>query len=174
VALAAALAATACTGQDAGTPGAPVETTARLFTPASAADHVGVWTGPDGAPAERREGPDREFELASRPMPDHCGWESAVVLQVPQPLGTTYTRTSDVQIKHYTRDAEGVLTGFAGAFRGTLDLDAQLPDGATPTGYTLGDIALWLGPDRGADYAYLVRPGAVERWPAEVEPILCA
>ncbi len=142
--------------------------------PMTAEDYVGVWTRPDGEPAEQGQGQAATFEMASRPMPAHCEWEKAVVLQVPWPLGSTYAIGSNVAIRHYTRDADGVLKGFTGHFRGDLDLDAALPAGSQPTGYRLGAVELWFGPDKGEDYAYLVNPDGVEQWPVEVKPILCA
>jgi hypothetical protein len=109
-------------------------------------------------------------------MPDHCDWEKAVVLQVPWPLGTTtyFIGPNEAPLRQYTRDADGVLARFPDAFRGELELDATLPEGSRPTGYRLGEVELWFGPDRGEDYAYLVNPDGVERWPIEVESILCA
>lgn len=99
----------------------------------------------------------------------------ATVLQVPWPLGSTYATGPDaVPIRHHIRDPQGVLPDVPGAFRSELIVDAELPPGSTATGYSLGDVALWFGPDGGDEYAYLVRPGGVERWPIEVEPVGCA
>ena len=137
-------------------------------------DHVGVWTGPEGSPAERGESRERTFEVASRPMPDHCDWQQATILQVAWPLGSTSAIGDSVEVRGFIRDAEGVLPDVPGAFRSELQVDADLPDGARPTGYRLGEVEFWLGPDNGEEYAYLVRDGEVERWPREFEPILCA
>lgn len=164
------LAVPACTS---GPPTA--EQSPALRPPVSASAYLGVWTAPDGPPASRGEGRERTFELGSQRMPDHCGWDSAVVLQVAWPLGSTYAIGRDtVEVRHYTRDVDGVLPDVPGAFRSDLDLDARLPEGAEPTGYTLGGVALWFGPDAGEQHAYLVRADGVERWPREFEPILCA
>lgn len=81
---------------------------------------------------------------------------------------------NEVPLRHYTRDADGVLADSPDAFRGELDLDATLSDGSQPTGYELGEVELWFGPDEGEDYADLVNSDGVERWPVEVEPIACA
>lgn len=140
----------------------------------TARDYVGVWTRPDGQPAEQGQDQARTFVMAARPMPSHCDWEKAVVLQVPWPLGSTYATGSSVPVRHYTRDADGVLQGFADSFRGDFKLDVTLPEGSRPTGYALGAIELWFGPDKGEDYAYLVNPAGVEQWPVEIRPITCA
>lgn len=108
-------------------------------------------------------------------MPDHCGWQEAVVLQVVWPLGTTYVIGPDAaEVREFMRDPDGALPDVPGAYRSELDLAAELPDGARPTGYAVGDVELWFGPDGGEEYAYLVRGEATERWPREFEEIACA
>jgi hypothetical protein len=143
--------------------------------PAAGGDrYVGVWTGPNGAPAERGESRDRTFEVASRPMPDHCDWQDAIILQVAWPLGSTSAIGDSTEVRGFIRDPEGVLPDVPGAFRGELDLQAELPEGARRTGYRLDEVELWFGPDDGKEYAYLKRGDDVERWPREFEPIGCA
>ena len=130
-----------------------------------------VWTGPDGQPAERGESREFTYEVRADEGPDHCEWQSAVFLRVGWPLGTTQGVTvgPDGESREYVRDAEGAIPYMEG-----LDLDAALPAGAEPTGYTTGDVELWFGEDGGAAWAYVVRgDGQVERWPRPVEPIAC-
>lgn len=133
---------------------------------------TGVWTGPDGQPAERGESREFTYEVKADPGADHCDWDSAVRLGVGWPLGTTQGITVGSRIgdqRTYIRDPEGAIP-----FTEGLDLDAELPTGAEPTGYRTGDVALWFGDDRGDRWAYLVRAdGTVERWPRDVEGIAC-
>jgi len=59
--------------------------------------------------------------------------------------------------------------------RTTYDGDANLPKGATDTGFRRDGRELWVGPRRVA--AYLVSgedPQDVERWPAAKKSIACA
>jgi hypothetical protein len=149
--------------------------TERGDPPAAANRFIGLWRAPDGSPAEQGTGQQRTYEVATQRMPEHCDWQSAVSLHVPWPLGSTYVIGPDaVPTRHYVRDPEGVFAAFPAAFRGELDLDATLPEDSRRTGYRLDDVELWLGPDDGEDYAYLVRPENVERWPREAELIGCA
>lgn len=108
--------------------------------------------------------------------PSHCGWQSVVFLAVAWPLGTSMETAEGDDVadtRHYVRDAAGVLSD--GRFAGTLDLDAQLPGGSTATGYEMPSAELWLGPDGGDTYAYLVRDNdTVERWPRDEEIIACS
>lgn len=136
--------------------------------------YVGVWTGPDGSPAERGKSRERTFEVASRTMPEHCDWQDAIILQVAWPLGSTPAIGDSTEVRGFIRDPEEVLPELPGALRGELDLDVELPQGARPTGYRLDEVQLWLGPDNGEQYAYLKRGDDVERWPREFEPIGCA
>jgi hypothetical protein len=131
---------------------------------------TGGWTGPDGRPAARGESREFTYEVSAFEGPDHCEWQSAVFLNVGWPLGTTQGVTvGPSDSRSYIRDAEGALP-----FTEGLDLDTELPPGATPTGYRTGDVELWFGDDGGDRWAYLVRgDGTVERWPRDVENVAC-
>lgn len=141
-------------------------------------DFLGIWNGPSGEPAERGASQDRTFELSTMRMPDHCDWQEAVVLQVAWPLGTTYANGPDApdapDVREFMRDPQGVLPHRPGAYRSKLDLDSDLPEDATPNGYSIGGVELWFGPDGGEEFAYLVRAGRSERWPREYEEVACA
>ena len=118
--------------------------------------NVGVWQDESGrrVPVTRV----RSFQGA-----EHCSWTDITFLLI----GPDERRAD-----WYVRDASGELSEL---LRGSFAADATLPDGATFTGWTRGGRRLWLGP--GKEAAFLVDgddPGAVERWPAAKEPILCA
>ena len=126
--------------------------------PAAVTDelNVGVWQDASGrrVPVTRV----RSFQGA-----EHCSWENVTFLLI----GPDERRAD-----WYVRDASGELSG---QLRGRFAADATLPDSATSTGWSRGGRELWLGP--GKEAVYLADgddPGAVERWPAAKEPILCA
>jgi hypothetical protein len=126
--------------------------------PAKVADelNVGVWQDASG----RRMPVTR---VRSYQGPEHCSWEDVTFLLIGP---------GDRRADWYVRDASGELDEH---LRGEFAADATLPDGATFTGWSRGGRRLWLGP--GKEAAFLVDvddPGAVERWPAAKQPILCA
>lgn len=138
-------------------------------------EFLGIWNGPNGEPAERGASRNRTFEVATMRMPDHCDWQEAVVLQVVWPLGTTYAIGPDApEVREFVRDPNGVLPDVPGAYLSELDLEAELPDDARPTGYSMDGVELWFGPDKGEEYAYLVRGQRTERWPREYKEVACA
>jgi len=49
---------------------------------------------------------------------------------------------------------------------------AALPEGATETGYTSGDVSLWLDENDGEAAVFLVSPNGIERWP-RAEQLAC-
>lgn len=102
--------------------------------------------------------------LAERPMPEHCGWESARVLITGPTMGQPYAADS----VHYVRDPEGVLE--MPALTESLRLDATLPPTALDTGYRRGAVELWHVADD-ASSVWLVSAEGVERWPAGETPI---
>lgn len=72
------------------------------------------------------------------------------------------------------RDPEGALEDRDYDLAGQLNLDAELPADSMATGYAMPSAELWVAPDRGNRYPYLVRDdGTVERWPRAEEEIGC-
>jgi hypothetical protein len=118
-----------------------------------------TWTK-DGHPVDG-------LELDSIAGPDHCGWQSAVMLHLGWPLGTV-ARTSD-DMRQYIRDPKGVIPGL----RDELAVAIDLPPDAVDTGYRLGELELWLRPSEPAA-AYLRAGDDVERWPRADPAIACA
>jgi hypothetical protein len=88
--------------------------------------------------------------IHSQPGPGHCGWDSAIWLDVGPDL--------------YFRDPKGVMNEWTAT---PFDANAELPARAVDTGFRSGGRELWLDP-RGD--AYLVSPGRVERWPRSTDP----
>lgn len=130
------------------------------------------WFDPDGQPAERGEGANRTWEVTNRRGVEHCDTQSVLYITVAWPLGTTYTRTESLgSTRQYVRDPEGKID--SELLRGTLELGAELPRDSTNTGYHTDHVELWLGPDGGGRYIYLLHDEQVERLPRAVEPIGC-
>ena len=93
--------------------------------------------------------------IRSFPGPGHCGWDSAVWLNVGGNV--------------YFRDPQGVMGEWT---KTKFEPHAQLPPSATDSGYRSGKWSLWLDPGKDA---YLVFNGTVERWPRSLDPqIGCA
>lgn len=118
-----------------------------------------------------RDGKDvGEFELTSIAGPSHCGWQTATMLFIGWPPGTT--STSITQARFYIRDPQGA---FGSEYRDRLVLRVMLPADARPTGYRLGSIELYLAPSDQDEAIYVVAPSGAERWP-RVDPAarLCA
>jgi hypothetical protein len=99
----------------------------------------------------------RDLSLAQGPS--HCHWERALFLGgAVLPAGKAGNE--------WTRDPEGVLTHYPRA-KQEFQAHATLPDDAAPTGYTRGDVELWLAASDDGAYVYLVNAGDrsdVERW----------
>jgi hypothetical protein len=71
----------------------------------------------------------------------------------------------------YVRDPQGV---YSAKYRDLLVRNATLPADASPTGYQLGPIELYLSPTDQDEGIYVVAPSGAERWP-RVDPAgLCA
>lgn len=133
-------------------------------------DYTGQWVDGEGSPASRGESRDFTYEVRASVGPEHCDWDSVVFLRVGWPLGTTQGIGLPDSARKYIRDPDNVVR-----FRDGLQLDAALPEGSTSTGYSTGDVELWLGPEGGDEYVYLVEdPDDVERWPRALEPPACA
>ena len=101
-------------------------------------------------------------QVVSFEGPEHCGWDDITFLTIAE---------SGHSIE-YVRDANHELNQ---QLRAAFDAHSSLPKAAVDTGLQRDGRELWLGP--GDEAAYLVSlsiPGDVEKWPAAMEPILCA
>jgi hypothetical protein len=116
-----------------------------------------VWTK-NGRPVNGRE-------LNSIAGPEHCGWQSAVIMHLGWPLGTV-SETS-AQIRQYIRDPNGAVDP---ALRDKLVRDARLPVDAVDTGYRQGALQLWLSASD-PDGVFLRAGQDTERWP-RAEPVI--
>lgn len=101
-----------------------------------------------------------EFELTTIAGPAHCGWESATMLFIGWPPGTS-APTSE-QSRFYIRDPQGV---FGRVYRDRLARAVSLPADATSLGYQLGPIELYLSRNDQDEAIYVVAPSGAERWP---------
>jgi hypothetical protein len=122
------------------------------------------WYGPDGEPV-----PDESNVVNAITGPDHCGWESGVMLHLAWPVGREAGDASET--RQYLRDPSSVFP--SDDLQATFDDDVVLPDGAEYTGYRTDFMELWLPPDDGAHAAYLVFADHVERWPRAGDTIAC-
>jgi hypothetical protein len=110
-----------------------------------------------------------EFELTTIAGPSHCGWQSATMIFIGWPPGTI--AVSSAGSRMYIRDPQGV---YSPKYRDLLVRNATLPADATPTGYRLGPIELYLSQSDQDEGIYVVAPSGAERWP-RVDPVrLCA
>ncbi|MFF8726713.1 hypothetical protein ACF073_09500 [Streptomyces sp. NPDC015171] len=94
--------------------------------------------------------------LESSSGPEHCGWQSAVLL-------TLGDRT-------YARDPDGVL-GRDGLLAAPYRPEVRMPAGAVDTGYHRGGRRLWLTDDRAT--AYVRTDAGVEAWPLLGKGVAC-
>lgn len=108
------------------------------------------------------------LELNSIAGPDHCGWQSAVLMHLGWPLGTV-SRTS-AEIRQFIRDPDGVIDA---GLRDKLAIAIDLPSDAEDTGYRFGELELWLRPSE-PDAAYLRVGDDIERWPRADPVIACS
>lgn len=100
--------------------------------------------------------------------PEHCGWDSALLLGVGWPLGTNAVATTD--LIEFVRDPDGVLPGRK---QGSFAAHVQVPDDAVFSGYQKGELQLWLPSANPPGEAYLVLGEMAERWPAVDEAQAC-
>ena len=122
------------------------------------------WYGPDGD-----EVPMDSNVINAITGPDHCDWQSGVMMHVGWPLGHDAADISES--RQYFRDPESVFPhkGFMAKF----GEDVKLPREAEDTGFRTDFMELWLVP--GDDTAaYLVFSDHVERWPRSKEVVACA
>jgi hypothetical protein len=119
---------------------------------------IGVWEDESGrrVPVTRVQ----SFQGA-----EHCSWtESTLLLVGPEETADWYVRST------------GANAGdFSDYLRTTFADDAELPQGATDTGWRRDGRQLWLGPEKEAAYLVSVDDAEdVERWPAATEALGCA
>lgn len=122
-----------------------------------------TWYGPDG------EAVSHETNIINAITgPEHCEWESAVMMHVGWPVG--HDAESGSESRQYMRDPRKVLPQENLMTR--FGADVKLPETANYTGYRTDFMELWLDPkDRAA--AYLVFSDHVERWPRADGTIAC-
>lgn len=113
---------------------------------------------PFPGPTWTRYGEPVDDQINSIAGPDHCKWQSAVMMHLGWPLGTV-SQTA-LQSRQFIRDPEGVIS---------VDLQGQLRAGPLPadaedTGYRLDGLELWLSASD-PNGAYLRSGTDVERWP---------
>jgi hypothetical protein len=98
---------------------------------------------------------------------EHCDWQDITFLRLGEdPRGVARDR-----VEEYVRDTTAEL---GRVLNGAFSDHAQLPDGASNTGWRHDGRELWLVPDKSA--AFLVSlddKTDVERWPASTQPIGC-
>ena len=90
--------------------------------------------------------------IRSENGPAHCGWESAVFLNVGGEL--------------YLRDPRNVMAQWT---KTHFDTDTTVSRRAVDTGYRSGKWSLWLDP---SGDAYLVSKDRTERWPRSTDPFV--
>lgn len=128
-------------------------------TPAPTPTH---WVDDGGAPVSRDV-----IEVFKGP--EHCNWESSLMLFTGDPIGSAIVRGRSE--RQYVRDPEGVYP--ARLLLIPYDGDVNRPSHIFPTGYSWEGGELWVdrvGPDIAA---YMVYDDHIERWPRTAELILC-
>jgi hypothetical protein len=121
------------------------------------------WAESDGAPVSRDA-------LVVVRGPEHCNWESSLMLFTGDPIGSAIVRGRSE--RQYVRDPEGVYPDELLLI--PYDGDVDRPSHIFPTGYSWEGGELWVdrvGPDIAA---YMVYDDHIERWPRTAELIRCA
>ena len=122
-----------------------------------------------GYPWVRDGRPVKPEELGTIAGPAHCGLQTTTFLSIGWPVGIL--STSSAQARQYIRDPQGVLRS---RLRPGQDLNVTLPSDARPTGYTYGQIQIYLSPSDQDDAIYVVGPAGAERWLRSEPMTLCA
>lgn len=123
-----------------------------------------TWYSPDGG-----EVPDESNIINAITGPDHCEWESGVMMHVGWPLGHDAADISES--RQYIRDPEKVFP--QNHLMTTFVANVDLPKAAEYTGYRTEFMELWLD-ESDNTAAYLVFTDHVERWPRAGDVIACA
>ena len=130
-----------------------------------------AWTEADGTPVSRDV-------LEVFRGPEHCNWESSLMLFTGDPLGSNMNRREQFQPDlglyrlQYLRDPQGVYP--AEMLLSTYGPDVELPSTAAATGYSWEGKEMWVDAADPEAAAYIVYDDHVERWPRAREAILCA
>ena len=90
-----------------------------------------------------------------------CEHGSIAVLTIGRPLGTTL---DELVLWEYLRDPKGEAAAF-GWTTGPYRAKTRLPADAADTGWTNGNVDLWISPKDDGSAVYLVRGTIAERWP---------
>jgi hypothetical protein len=94
-----------------------------------------------------------------------CDRGQVAILSIGRPLGE---RMDPLVHREYVRDPAGEFLG-NGWLTEPFDGGARLPADAIDTGWTNGNIDLWLSPGEQERAIYLVRGDVVERWPRAIQ-----
>ncbi len=125
------------------------------------------WFGPQG-PVDPDDGTINVIR-----GPEQCGWETAALLHVSWPLGSTHR--DDPELRQYVRDPDAVLP--QDQLMSTYDPSRQLWGGFEYSGYRTDFMEVWIqsfDEDGDADGAFLMFANHVEWWPRAEEPIACS
>lgn len=120
--------------------------------------------------------------------PGHCGWESVRFIALGEYFaGDAYLNdpTGVFPAETFVSKAARELLGLGFDDRAnaanldpedylTLDLEAELPEGAVSFGYQRGLREWYFSPSDEGDYIYVVSPNATERWPRALPHPGCA
>ena len=143
----------------------PIETSSPLSAEVRFEAYPGSqWYGPDGDPV-----PEESNIINAIKGPEHCDWDSGVMLHLGWPLGRDAANFSET--RQYFRDPQRVFP--ADDFMTKYAADVDLPKTAENTGYRTDFMELWLDRTDGSA-AYLVFSDHVERWPRSRGGIACA
>jgi hypothetical protein len=115
-----------------------------------------VWCDADGQGRVIRQ-PDQLVMFTRYP----CDAGRAAVLTIGRPLGMPVDRLVRYE---YVRDPAGEFLA-QGWVTSAYVGDAPLPGDAASTGWTNGNIEIWISPDRLDQAIYVKRGDTVERWP---------
>ena len=141
--------------------------TAAPAPPLDIADLTGTWRDEDGKAVP----PTTDalvFDIG--PGSEHCFPQNVLFLTVTEPFGTPATTLDDGRV--FIRDPERTLVGPPWDSIPGVDLNSELPKTARFTGFSTGDIELWV--DQDEQHAFLTDGQTVERWPRVDPPPLCA
>lgn len=121
------------------------------------------WYGPDG------EEISEDTNIINAIIgPEHCDWQSAVMMHVGWPLGQDAADAS--KSRQYLRDPDDVFS--PESLMTSFDADVDLPARAEFTGFRTDFMELWLEPGN-ETAAFLVFADHVEQWPQAKETIAC-
>jgi hypothetical protein len=122
-------------------------------------DRAQVWCSGDGRRLYRTN---QQYNFHTR-WP--CDRGQVAIFDIGRPLGQ---RMDPLVFREYVRDpADAFLAN--GWLTDPYDGEAQLPVDAVDTGWTNGNIDLWLSPSEEERAIYMVRGDVVERWPRAIQ-----